>query len=117
MSRIAFYKTIVALRIFTFLKGCNPFFVYLHNWPWFILSLMSVSIMINCQILITIMSKSYVLATVTSFAFTVFAPLLDAFNLSIINPWGYTNYLFGYKSFNSMQFILIILISLCKNKS
>lgn len=105
-----FIFSLLIASIFVFLRGSNPIDSYIQNWPWIILSLLSVIIIVNLQILFTIIFKNHIIPILICITFSLFGTILNSFNLWLLNPWGYINFLFGYKTINFNQLIAIFII-------
>ncbi|MGO5064123.1 hypothetical protein [Clostridium sp. LCP25S3_F8] len=109
---LLFFIGMLISSIYMIIRGGNPIDVYIHNYDYIILMILTVLSIINWQVVLTIFLKNSIIPVIIAMGLSVFQVVLNAMNLWIINPYGYLNNLFSIHQFKLREIIAVCIVDI-----
>lgn len=112
---LIFTIALIISGIYIHLRCGNTISLYLSNWQYIVFSYLAVLTLVNIQVFLTIISKSYIMPLFLGIVLTFGAQFINAFNLWYINPWGYLSALPSLRDMTVMQSLYFIVVFILSN--
>lgn len=111
LGSIFFLIMLIIAGIFSWLKGQNPFEIYLMDYKLIVFFIMGIITVINMTFVIVLVSSNALFPGVIAVAATVFESFTNFLGIPYLNPWGYFESALYYRGLGLRNELLMILFT------